>query len=156
MTAVLHQATPAAPGTPARPAARLAARLAARPLGTAAVVGLATLALRLHDPHAAGSWGLCPLRALTGLDCPACGGLRAVNDLTHLRVADAFHSNALFVVLGPLLVTAWAWWLWQRTRGRTVRGPRGAHARTLWWSLAAVALAFTVFRNTPWGHRFWA
>lgn len=127
-----------------------------RPLATAALVLAGTVALRLRDPHAPGSWGFCPLRTLTGLDCPACGGLRAVNDLTHLRVADAFHSNALFVVLVPVLVAGWAWWAWRSWQGRPVRGPSGARARVLWWSAAAVALAFTVFRNTPWGRAYWA
>jgi len=148
MPAALHPAT--------RPERLPAPRLVGRPLATAAVVGLATLALRLHDPHVTGSWGLCPLRALTGLDCPACGGLRAVNDLTHLRIVEAFHSNALLVALVPVLVAAWAWWAWQGAHGRSVRGPSGARARALWWSLAGVAVAFTVFRNTPWGRSLWA
>ena len=43
----------------------------------------ATIALRLRDPHDSGSWGYCPWKLLTGLDCPGCGALRAVNDLTH-------------------------------------------------------------------------
>lgn len=129
---------------------------AARPVVAAVGVLAATSVLRLRDPHVAGSWGLCPLRALTGLDCPFCGGLRAANDLSDLRVGDAFHSNALFVTLVPVLVAAWAWWAWRSWRGGPVRGPSGAPARVLWWSAAAVALAFTVFRNTPWGSAYWA
>lgn len=129
---------------------------ATRPRGAAVGVLAAALALRLRDPHVTGSWGFCPLRALTGLDCPFCGGLRAVNDLTHLRVDDAFHSNAMLVVVLPVLVAAWAWWGWQAARGRSVRGPSGTRARVLWWSAGAVALAFTVFRNTTWGASYWA
>ncbi|HET8559228.1 MAG TPA: DUF2752 domain-containing protein [Marmoricola sp.] len=124
------------------------------PLGVAAGVLATTVALRLHDPHVPGSWGLCPLRTLTGLDCPACGSLRAVNDLTHLRLDAAFHSNALLVAAVPLLVLAWAWWLLRRCRGRPATPPPGA-ARW-WWAFAAVAVAFTVFRNTPWGGAYWA
>jgi len=117
---------------------------------------LATAALRLRDPHVAGSWGLCPLRALTGLDCPLCGGLRAVNDLTHLRVGDAFHSNALLVVLLPVAVAAWAGWLGRARRPGAERRPSSRRTTALWWSAAGLALAFTVFRNTPWGAAYWA
>ncbi len=75
-------------------------------------------ALRLRDPHVAGSWGTCPFLALTGLPCPVCGGLRAVNDLTRGDVVAAAGSN-LVVVLG--LAVAVGWWLaWLR---RSVRAP---------------------------------
>lgn len=130
------------------------------PLVTAAGVLAVTLALRLRDPHVSGSWGFCPLRALTGLDCPACGGLRAVNDLTHLRLDAAFHSNALFVLSVPVLVAAWAWWVVRTGRGHPPRGAGGRERRTrervAWAALGATVLAFTVFRNTPWGHAYWA
>lgn len=131
-----------------------------RPLLTAAGVLAATLALRLHDPHVSGSWGFCPLRALTGLDCPACGGLRAVNDLTHLRLDAAFHSNALFVASVPVLVAGWVWWLVHSGRRPPVSGsPRPAvraRERVLWGALGVLVLVFTVVRNTPWGHAYWA
>ncbi|MFI2707066.1 DUF2752 domain-containing protein, partial [Nocardioides sp. CER28] len=52
------------------------------PLLTVGGLGAATLALYLRDPHQRGSWGVCPL-SLAGIYCPGCGGLRAVNDLTH-------------------------------------------------------------------------
>ena len=45
---------------------------------------------------------------LTGTYCPACGGLRAVNDLTRGDVAGAASSNLVFVASLPLLA---AWWL---------------------------------------------
>src|ERR687890_217275 len=74
-------------------------------------LGLATTgALRLHDPHQQGGWGLCPFKLLTGWDCPGCGGLRAVNDLTHGDVAAAAGSNLFLVVSLPGLVALWAWW----------------------------------------------
>ena len=44
---------------------------------------LAVGALAARDPHVHGTWGFCVFRSLTGLPCPGCGGLRAVNDLAH-------------------------------------------------------------------------
>ena len=64
--------------------------------------------LHVRDPHDSGSWGYCPWLMLTGTYCPACGGLRAVNDLTRGDVAGAASSNLVFVASLPLLA---AWWL---------------------------------------------
>jgi len=145
--------------TPARAEAGpgpLPTRLRA-PLGTAAVVGLATAALRLRDPHRHGSWGWCPFKLLTGWDCPACGGLRAVNDLTHGDLVAAWHSNALFVAALPAIVVAWLVWV-----RRSMSGPPPVR-RDQWGPRAQLALAvgglllvagFTVWRNTPWGSAF--
>lgn len=127
------------------------ARRLGGPLGLAATVGIATLALQLRDPHRHASWGLCPFKAITGWDCPLCGGLRAVNDLGDGRVLDAAHSNLLFVASVPILVALWALWTRSRWTGAPgVRVPAGV-VRPLLVVAAVLALAFTVYRNTPWG-----
>ena len=125
------------------------------PLSVGIGVAAATTALWLRDPHQSGSWGLCPLRALTGLNCPLCGGLRAVNDLTHGDLASAWHSNALFVRSIPILVALWVWWLVASLTGR--RMPIGHPlAKTFLYAFSAVAVVFWIFRNTPWGRDYWA
>jgi len=126
------------------------------PLATAAGIGAATVALHVRDPHQHGSWGLCPLRALTGWDCPACGGLRAVNDLGDGRFLDAAHSNLLFVASIPLLVVLWALWLRRRWTGDPPRRLSPRATRALGLGGTALALAFTVYRNTPWGSGWYA
>ena len=127
------------------------ARQLVAPLASAGVVGGLTLALHVRDPHTQGSWGFCPFKALTGWDCPGCGGLRAVNDLTHLDVGAAASSNLLFVVAIPLVVAAWLAWTRRAWRGggRLARAPRHP---LLWGHLALVVLAaFTLVRNLPVG-----
>jgi Protein of unknown function (DUF2752) len=120
------------------------------PLTTAALVAATSAALYVRDPHASGSWGYCPSKLLFGIDCPGCGGLRAVNDLTHLDVGAALSSNLLFVVSIPFL--AWMFTAWVRAawRGEQYRTP---FVTRPWasYTLLAVALAFMVVRNTPWG-----
>jgi hypothetical protein len=109
-------------------------------------LGLATLALHLRDPHDSYSWGFCPSAAL-GFWCPGCGGLRAVNDLTNLRLADAASSNLALVVAIPFLVAAIAWWIVASWRGTTLRAPKSVRRPAVLLGVALVG-SFTLLRNT--------
>lgn len=105
--------------------------------------------LYLRDPHRPGAYGVCPFHALTGLWCPACGGLRATSDLLHGEVTAALSSN-LFVL--PLAVVAVvAWWGWARRRWNGADAASIAPGRTATVAVLAVLAVFTVLRNTPWG-----
>lgn len=124
----------------------------AAPIGVAAV-GIGALALlHLRDPHNPGSYGVCPMYALTGLWCPGCGGLRAVNDLANFEIGSAVSSNVLVVVL--VFVLAIAWGLWLRRRWRGVSGRMIVLSRAATISVFGVLIAFTVVRNSPWGSWF--
>ena len=120
------------------------------PLLLAAALLLATVALHVRDPHRGGSWGWCPWLFLTGTYCPACGGLRAVNDLTDGDLSAAASSNLLFVGSLPLLAFFWARWLRDRWRG--VHRAVGTRTALVWsGSFLAVTLVFAVLRNLPAG-----
>jgi hypothetical protein len=140
------------PASRPRAATRTRTRRLAAPLLSAGVVGGLTAGLYYRDPHVRGSWGFCPFKALTGLDCPGCGGLRAVNDLTHHDLAGAASSNLLLVVAIPFVVVLWSLWVrrrWRVTSGRLlpIRVP-GAPLR--WGQVALAVLAlWTVVRNLP-------
>ncbi|HEX5090371.1 MAG TPA: DUF2752 domain-containing protein [Nocardioides sp.] len=119
-------------------------------MATIGGLALATLALHLRDPHQDGSWGFCPLHASTGLYCPGCGGLRAVNDLTNGEVGAALSSNLLVTLGIPVAVVLLAVWGLDRWTGHS-RLPVGRR-----WTQVAVALVglfavFTVVRNLPFG-----
>lgn len=94
----------------------LTARLRTPALSAGAGAALAA-ALLLRDPHRHASWGFCPFLALTGLPCPACGGLRAGNDLLHGRVGAALSSNAYAVLTACVVALGWLWWTLAKARG---------------------------------------
>ena len=71
------------------------------PTAVVGTLATATVALHLRDPHVQGTWGICPTKAVLGIECPGCGGLRAVNDLTNLQLVDAISSNLVFVAAIP-------------------------------------------------------
>jgi hypothetical protein len=117
---------------------------------TGAVVG-ATCASTLFfvNPHSHQVFLPCPLRMLTGLYCPFCGGLRMVHDVLHGDIVNALHDNALalpLVLLGGLVWLNWAVACW---RGR----PVVALGRPRWMSpvLIVVLVGWTVVRNLPFG-----
>ncbi len=125
---------------------------AARPLAIGGgIVLLATVALHFRDPHQSGSWGVCPLYAMTGVYCPGCGGLRAVNDLSNADVGAALSSNVFVVALMPFVVLWWGRSIWNRWHGKSsaVWGAQGGTG--VLYAVAAIAFVFAVVRNTPWG-----
>jgi hypothetical protein len=104
--------------------------------------------VRLRDPHVSHAWGVCPLYYATGIYCPGCGGLRAVNDLTHGHLAAAASSNLLLVGLIPLLGLLYARWTLATWRGTDIallpRVPRAAAI-----GLVVLVVTFVVARNVP-------
>jgi len=127
------------------------------PLAAGAAVLAATAFVALVDPNEPGHYPLCPTQYLTGLDCPGCGGLRAVHALAHGDVAAALDHNVFIVlVLLPACVVLWLAWLRRSwvDDGGTAPAPsvleRGADAitrRPVVVAGVAAMLVFTVVRN---------
>ncbi len=89
----------------------------------------------------------CPFRTVTGLDCPGCGGTRALHALVRGDLALALDHNVVTVLLLPLLAWAWMRWLLART-GRALAPPTLPPRVSM--TLAVVLAAFMVLRNLPW------
>lgn len=110
-------------------------------LGTGAVLVPALAYVGLGDPHRHGFlFPGCPFKLLTGLNCPACGGLRMTHDLLHLDFGAAVIDN-VFLLVGLPMLAAWLlvrWKLGQKLMPVT--------ATVL---LIIAAIAWTVVRNLP-------
>ena len=139
---------PAGPG--AASAAPAPAPVRRRARWAALLAGAASIAyVGLVDPGRASSlYPPCPSRALFGLDCPGCGGLRGTHDLLHADISGALDHNLLLpfllvaVAYGAALALGPAF-------GRTIRPLRPPR-----WAVvtgAVVLGAFTVLRNLPVG-----
>lgn len=120
----------------------------ASPLAAGALAAVGVLALHLRDPHVSGSWGICPFLAVTGWDCPLCGGLRGVHDLTHLEWSAAASSNLLLIVLVPLALAFWGRRIVATWRGGEAMRPLQVPTSVWVVGLGLVTL-FTVARNLP-------
>lgn len=93
----------------------------------------------------------CWFRAATGLDCPFCGGSRALAALLHGDLAAALDHNAFAVtVLFPLAVAVVvALGRWEAGRAATW-WPAGARGRALVAVLGVLTVAWWVARAVPW------
>ncbi len=146
--------------TAQKPPTRLR-RMAWPVIGATATVGAAFF-IRAVDPNN-GGYPFCPLKAVTGLDCPACGGLRCVHALMNGDIGTALDQNLIAVVVLPMIVIWAAFALAARWRGDDAVGANSsadvdaqgnaalkANAlRILWVGLIVATIVFTVLRNVP-------
>ena len=103
------------------------------------------------EPTSAGFYPPCLFRALTGLDCPGCGGTRALHALLHGRIGAAVRFNPMLFLYAPIL----GFGIGDLTRAFLTRTPpRNITTRPgLAWSIAASIVGWWIVRNTPlWPH----
>ncbi|HZA74073.1 MAG TPA: DUF2752 domain-containing protein [Propionibacteriaceae bacterium] len=96
----------------------------------------------------------CPFLALTGWQCPLCGGTRMGSALLHADLGAAFAANPLALVAVVVLVMLTLAWTVELLGGPAVRLPQRLSRRlrrvptSLWLVAAAVAAtAYAVVRN---------
>lgn len=118
------------------------------PAGVGLLGLVAVGALAVVDPEQRGALTpTCPFRAVTGLDCPGCGGTRAVYALLQGDLPLALDHNALAILLTvPLLAAAWGLWL-SATLGWRAKPPTLTPRTT--YGLLTVIVVFWVARNLP-------
>ena len=110
-------------------------------LGTGAAALGALAYIGIGDPHRSDfAFPTCPFKALTGWNCPGCGGLRMTHDLLHGDLAAAVVDNVFLLVGLPMLA---AWLLVRWRRGEKLM-PMPAIV-----VIAIAAITWTVVRNLP-------
>lgn len=133
--------TRTAPPPLPRPRHRLT--LALWPLALAAGVAV-LLVLHFFPPGQYAIYPVCPLKQGTGLDCPGCGGLRAMHQLTNGNLAAAWRLNPFVFLILPLAAyETIVRGALQQDRFSVLSRPR------LLIALGLFLLAFTLVRNLP-------
>jgi hypothetical protein len=120
------------------------------PAVTAAAAAAALAVLATVDPNEPGHYPVCPFRALTGLDCPGCGSLRAIHALVQGDVVRAADHNLLLLLVAPFLVLAWV--RWARNPARPPRAVVPAASRRLAVATRVVPVLIVTWwiaRNLP-------
>ena len=123
-------------------------RALAPPLAVAAGCTAACMAVWLGDPTTPGGpLPICPTKALLGIDCPGCGGMRMAYSLMHGDIPAALHYNAVSLVVVLLCVWSMVAWAVGRLRGRWVSS--WLHWRWTPLTLSVVFIGWFVVRNLP-------
>jgi Protein of unknown function (DUF2752) len=121
--------------------------------------GLAVAALALVTVSAARLGIRCPIRAVFGIDCPGCGGTRALMALMRGDVRRAAHENFAALVAGTAVA---GYLIAPGPVGRaaaTARAAASRHHMTRWWadhpqaSACVAAGLWCVARNCCWPSR---
>lgn len=131
---------------------RAATGPARQPLLLGATGAAAAAYTAVLDPGHSHAFPLCPLKLVTGIDCPVCGSLRAAHSLLHGHVGAAAGHNLLFVLAIPFVLLAWATWM-TSALGWPIRRWRVPSAA--WWPLAGLAAGFMLIRNLPGDPMHW-
>ncbi|WP_025619204.1 DUF2752 domain-containing protein [Salinispora cortesiana] len=90
----------------------------------------------------------CLLKLTTGLDCPGCGGTRALWYLLHADLPAAARHHLLLVFALPFLAYLFVAWAGRQAFGW--RLPQLRISNKLIGVFLAAWLAFSVVRNLPW------
>jgi hypothetical protein len=110
-------------------------------LGTGAVLAGALVYVGIADPHRPGfGFPVCPFKALTGWNCPACGGLRMTHDILHGDLGAAVVDNVFLLVGLPMLFA------WLLLRWRSGKPLMNTPAMVV---IVVAAITWTVVRNMP-------
>ena len=99
------------------------------------------------EPGEGGIYPPCPFFSITGMHCPGCGTLRALNRLLHADPAGAISMNALTVLFVPFVLYYFANLAWVSRGLRPLPGA-AALSKAGWWVIALL-LIFAVLRNLP-------
>jgi hypothetical protein len=122
---------------------------------TVTAIGLtcALVILYLRDPATTTLYPRCPFHSLTGYFCPGCGSLRALHQLLHGEIGDAFRLNPLLVLsLPPLACAALASQLQQF---RFAWAERSRMSPVWPWVVLVSVLLFWLLRNLPYAPFCW-
>jgi hypothetical protein len=95
----------------------------------------------------------CLLKLTTGLDCPGCGGTRAMWYVLHGDLPAAARHHILFVFALPFLLYLYLAWALAHSFGW--RLPQLRISPTVIGVFLAIWMVFSVLRNLPWAPFTW-
>lgn len=110
-------------------------------------VGAGAAVVGYFNPTTAGFFPVCPLYALTGINCPGCGLTRGFHALFHGDILTALHFNALLPIFAFLIGFAVLSMFLIAVRGRGLSWR--VFPPSAMYGFLILAAAFFVLRNLP-------
>jgi len=113
--------------------------------GLIILVSIAVIVLFYFAPGEGGIYPPCPTHYLTNFSCPGCGSLRALHNLLHGNIKEAFFFNPLMVMVLPFL-TVW-FLLYVLKSIFAVKLPEVKLKPAIWWLIISGIILFMILRN---------
>lgn len=104
------------------------------------------LFFRTYNPYEHPYFLRCPIKGVTGYDCPGCGSQRTLHFLSNFQLRQAFHENMLIVVALPYLLLGFALEYMPRSKGRE-RIKSMFYGKVAGLIAAVVIISWWVLRN---------
>jgi hypothetical protein len=108
--------------------------------------GLGILYWSFDPADTANFFPACPFRFLTGYLCPGCGSQRAIHQLLHFNVAEAFALNPLLILSLPYIAGGFVFENIALTRSMLVVR-KMLYGPIAIWVVAIVVVGYWVGRN---------
>lgn len=99
-----------------------------------AILAVGIWAAYRFNPEQASWFPKCPVRSLTGLNCPGCGTARAIHAASNGHWREAFRYNPILAVAIPFLVAI-------------IINPSWAKKASVSWTVFTVAVLWMLVRN---------
>lgn len=98
--------------------------------------------------ESASGWSIqCTFYQVTGLQCPGCGGQRALHYLLHGNFATALRYNALFVIFIPFFIYLYIILIKVYGLNQQIYIDNFLFSGKFGWSVLIVAVSFFILRN---------
>lgn len=110
-------------------------------------LGAAALIYKYFNPLEHVLFPKCPIKTITGLDCPGCGGQRATHFLLNGDLKHAFLENPMLFLLVPYLIVGFYLQLTPEPTDQELRLRRVLYGQNALIILGIILLMFTVLRN---------
>ncbi|WP_144036569.1 DUF2752 domain-containing protein [Sphingobacterium psychroaquaticum] len=100
-----------------------------------------------YDPETSAWFPKCPMKSLTGLDCPGCGSQRALHQLLNGHLKEAFQQNALLIPFIPYLTLGYGYRFIKNPNARILKWRKILFGESAIKVLIVVILLYSIYRN---------
>lgn len=111
------------------------------------VLLLLIIVYRYFNPLDSVLFPKCPVKLVTGLDCPGCGSQRAIHSLLNFNIKEAFKANALLVLFIPYLMTGFVFDMVNSSSERFLTWRKILFGKKAIYIILIVIVLFTIIRN---------
>lgn len=113
------------------------------------LIGLIALVIiyKFFNPLESPFFPKCPVKVLTGLDCPGCGSQRAIHHLLNWDLKGALRENALMVLAIPYIILGFAFDMVKNPGEKYIKWRSILFGSTAIYILLGIIALHTILRN---------